>query len=546
MVRKYKATNFFASLPLSLLIILFASTGFPGYATSHIGSGPFTTKSMAPHVPQEILSLIVQHVVKEDDGHKLTPYTLVNKSWQAAFERKIYGSVVVLSPSDVSTIMVSRGERRGKRGLSFARLDDITGGPQYWRQMRRTYIQRILYRVNVPYWINPCREMCRSTYDSDNAWRRQNNQAFSQGVRSLFDYLSTWTDQDIALDIALQSDMGYFVKDRDFGDDEVFTYDDVNSIHNEPGTSYVQTEFDTLVPPYGAHLLPELHLPRARCVVSLNFPIIDLELSNTWSENSVSLPAVLRIASACGSLRRMKLDGTLQRVHIYGVPYTTPEIWNRERDATAAALTLLPRTIQHIEFLGNEMWIDYLESTGRNLSHHKQDSLSTALRDISSQLKTLHIKDEVVFPELFSLEAPEGLLDIHWPQLEVLHLTEIQCCWTLFCPSHRYADRFSFENTPCKRYIEDMYTRFGYAAQRMPRLKDAIVEVRDSTLRLGFRDSQWMISFKVRDKVTYGPSLRVLEAWKLARGDLNFRTGLDEDGCDVGYWEATYTSWPPL
>jgi hypothetical protein len=121
---------------------------------------------MAPHVPQEILSLIVQHVVKEDDDHKLTPYTLVNKSWQAAFERKIYGSVVVLSPSDVSTIMVSRGERRGKRGLSFARLDDITSGPQYWRQMRRTYIQRILYRVTVPYWINSFREMCLSTYDS--------------------------------------------------------------------------------------------------------------------------------------------------------------------------------------------------------------------------------------------------------------------------------------------------------------------------------------------------------------------------------------------
>jgi hypothetical protein len=80
----------------------------------------------------------------------------------------------------------------------------------------------------------------------------------------------------------------------------------------------------------------------------------------------------------------------------------------------------------------------------------------------------------------------------------------------------------------------------------MPRLKDAIVEVRDSTLRLGFRDGQWMLSFKVRDKVTYGPSLRVLEAWKLARGDLNFRTGLDEESCDSRYWEATYTSWPPL
>jgi hypothetical protein len=503
---------------------------------------------MAPYVPQEILSLIVQHVIKEDDGRKLTPYTLVNKSWQAAFERQLYASIVVLSPSDVTTVMVSPNERREKRGISLATLNDITTGPQHWRQLRRKYIHQVLYRVAVPYWINSFREVWPSTFNCDNAWRRGNDQAFSKGIWSLFDNLSTWTGQHISLDIALQAEMGDYVRDCNAEDDEEETYDDVKSSLNEPGTSYMQTEFDTLVPPYGACLLPDLYLPRARCVTSLDFPIIDLSNSDILTENSVSLPAVLKITSACGALQRIRLDGTLQRVDDnYGVPYTTPELWTRERDTTAAALTQLPSTIQHVELLGDLIFADYLSTRDTNLSFHRQDSLSTALRNVSRQLKTLHIKSEAIFPEFFSIKTSEGPADPHWPRLEVIHLAEIYCSSKLFGVLERYADGSSTDEALSDRYIEDMYTSLGYAAQKMPKLKHVFVEIEESTLSLDSSDGRWILSIMVHEHTTYKPSSRVFEAWKVSRENLQFRTGINADGYDnARFWETTYTFWPPL
>lgn len=111
---------------------------------------------MTTRLPQELLSLTTSHITGKEE--KLIPYTLVNKSWQAAFERRIYSSLVVFSPSDVDHVAVSPTERYNKRGLSLTRLDDITSGPQCWRRTRRTYIRRVFYRVAVPYWLDPGRE----------------------------------------------------------------------------------------------------------------------------------------------------------------------------------------------------------------------------------------------------------------------------------------------------------------------------------------------------------------------------------------------------
>jgi hypothetical protein len=499
---------------------------------------------MAPYLPQEILSLIVQSVVKEDDDHKLTLYTLVDRSWQIAFERQLYASIVVLSPSDVTTVRVSPNERRKKRGLSLATLNEITSGPQHWRQLRRTYIQRVLYRVAVPYWINSFREVSSSTFSCDNVWRRENDQAFSKGIWSLFDCLSTWIGLNISLDIALQAEIGDFVRDYSAEDDEEDTYDDVKRSLNEPGTSYMQTEFDTLVPPYGAHLSPDSYLPRARCVASLDFPIINLVNSDTLSENSVSLPAILRIASACGALQRMKLDSTLQRIDDnYGVPYTTSEMWVQERDAIATALIRLPPTIQHLELLGDLIFADYLATRDTNPDFHREDPLSAAFRDVSRQLKALHIKREAIFPELFSL----GPANSHWPQLEVIHLAEIYCSSKLFGVLERYADGSSTDEALGDRYIEDMYTSLGHAVQKMPKLKHVFVEIEGSTLSLDFRDGRWTLSIMVYEHTTYKPSSSVFEAWKVSRENLQSRTGINVEGYDdAKFWEYTYTSWPPL
>jgi hypothetical protein len=82
---------------------------------------------MAHCLPQEIVSLIAQHVAGEND--KMAPYTVVSRSWQAAFEKQINTSLVVLSPSRVGSVTASPGEQHKKRGLSLERLDELTSGP---------------------------------------------------------------------------------------------------------------------------------------------------------------------------------------------------------------------------------------------------------------------------------------------------------------------------------------------------------------------------------------------------------------------------------
>ncbi|KAH0167191.1 hypothetical protein KCU67_g3988, partial [Aureobasidium melanogenum] len=116
---------------------------------------------MASSAPQEILSLIAHHLAQLDK--RLSPYALVNKSWQAAFERQIYSSIVVRSPSDVTTVEVNENSWTGPggphdgKGLPLETFINITSGPRDWQPARRMYVRQILYRVAVPYWLDEAR-----------------------------------------------------------------------------------------------------------------------------------------------------------------------------------------------------------------------------------------------------------------------------------------------------------------------------------------------------------------------------------------------------
>jgi hypothetical protein len=205
---------------------------------------------MASALPQEILSLIADYVAIDDD--KLTPYTLINRSWQSAFERRIYASVVVLSPSPTTAITVGLNKFYEKRGFDIAALDELN-------DTRKEYIRRISYRVAVPYWLDVLRTKA-DDYTYDNTWRNENNKAFSEGVRALFEYLATsWTGQTISLLIALQAEYAY-VSDED--DHE----------GHEPNTDPFSDGLDDDTAPYYADFLTNWGLPNARCVTSLEFP----------------------------------------------------------------------------------------------------------------------------------------------------------------------------------------------------------------------------------------------------------------------------------
>jgi hypothetical protein len=480
---------------------------------------------MASVLPQEILSLIADYTATGDN--KLTPYTLVDKSWQCAFERRIYACVTVSSPSATTSITTGIDSYHQKRGFSLLTLDKLNN-------TRKTYIRRIAYRVAVPYWLDVLR-IKTENYTYQNTWRCENDQAFSAGVRALLEYLSTaWTRQTLSLDIALQAEYAY-VNDEDDNDG------------HEPNTYPFSDGLDDDIAPYCADLQADWMLPSAKCVTSLQFSTLEIphRIFDRYSpygyriesENKISVPAVLKIAAACGALQNLELDAC------YGTPYTEPAMRRDARDTTAASLSQLPPSVQSLHYTGDLM----KEAEGPDGTRHpdvrfrKQYMLSVALHNISRQLRTLHIDGEVVFPELFCPfdEGPQGLLQTHWPYLETLHVENIDES-SAFSALARYADGSALDETLLDRYVDDLYATAGYAAQKMPRLKDLVVRfMYGHELSVGYEQGDWSLEILKRSCDTYVPSARVLEAWKVP--------GRQLEVCPGSHSLVTiYSSWPPL
>jgi hypothetical protein len=226
------------------------------------------------------------------------------------------------------------------------------------------------------------------------------------------------------------------------------------------------------------------------------------------SENRLSVPAVLKIAAACGALQTLKLDAG------YGTPSTEPMMRRSVRDAAAIALAHFPSSLQSVRYIGDS----YNESGGESytrlpsMAFRKQDMLSLALHKISTKLMTLCIDHEAVFPEFFCPNGLQSLLQTHWPYLETLQLTNIDES-SAFSGLARYADGTASDETLLDRYMDDLYTKAGYAAQRMPQLRDLVVRfMHSSELCFGYYRGKWSLGIMKRGCDTYVPSSRVVEA----------------------------------
>ncbi|THX00083.1 hypothetical protein D6D13_09725 [Aureobasidium pullulans] len=462
---------------------------------------------MASSAPQEILSIIAHHLAQLDK--KLSPYALVNKSWQAAFERQIYSSIVVRSPSDVTTVKVKEhswtapGGPHPKHGLPLDTFIKVTSGPESWQRARRLHVRQILYRVAVPYWLDEDRGK-GDDYTYDNAYRRENNRAFSKGVCQLFEHLSTWTNQAISLQIALQAE--------DASTDEEC---------GEPGSIPWRGTRDEIAS-YCAEFVPGYSLPRASCITSLDFPKLlspETIWVETWAldmpcdENEISLPARLSIASACSALENIRLD------LVDEIPSSEPNMRSTWRTAAAQGFSQLPRTIKDMTL--------YRGDSGR------LDESAKQLQMFTKQLRHLRIESLEIFRGLF---CPDGLglpVEAHWPYLETLHLKD----------QYYVTPPFHGELQPAydlirERYLNNLYTNLGHAAQKMPCLKSVILTFRnlDHELELSIKNQRHNLTLCVMDN--YQPSLEFLEAWKVPGGSLQ--------PCINKFWkETTYPSWPP-
>jgi len=478
---------------------------------------------MASSAPQEILALIVDHLTQL--GEKLSPYALVNKSWQAAFERQIYSSVVVRSSSGVTNIKVDGwprfSERHNKQGLSLETFIDITNGPQDWQRLRRTYVCQIFYGVAVPYWLDDVPEK-EDDYAHDNFCRRKNNQAFSKGVYRLFEHLSTWTDQAISLQIALQAE-------------DASTREESGEPESTPT---IGTEEE--ITRYRADFVSGYPLPRASCITSLEITEL-LTGATEWSElnasyldlweNKISLPASLRIASACSALKEIYFDGG------DGEPLAGPNMWLTRRNAAAKEISQLPRTIKDIFLYRNSpSKVEISDARGSNGSA-EQDLFCAALHKFSMQLQHFRMSEMEVFPELF---CPVGLglpIEAHWPFLETLLLTDVTDHGP-YSNLPRHADGIPKEHPLAERYVNDLYTSLGHAVQKMPRLKSIELSFGGLLhgLDLWFKNEQWNLTLCVLSGNQ--PSPEFLKAWKVPGGSL-------QPYMFHGRQKATYSSWPP-
>ncbi|KAI4735678.1 hypothetical protein E4T50_13810 [Aureobasidium sp. EXF-12298] len=264
------------------------------------------------------------------------------------------------------------------------------------------------------------------------------------------------------------------------------------------------------VAPYWADFIPDCHLPTANCITSLQFTrfLITTEIPfmggyRCGPEDQISVPAVLKIAAACGALQTLSLNAR------YGFPFTEPVMRRNARDAIAAALSHLPSSVHSIEYIGD-----------------------------APRAPSLHIDEEAVFTELFCPEETQGYLQTYWPLLEKLYVMNIDD-YSSYSAMIRYADGNASNDTLLERYIDDLYTTAGYAARKMPRMNDLLVQFCGYGLSFGHYKGKWSLEIQTCRGDTYVPSSRFLEAWKVPGGQLEF-------GPRSHTQMAIYDCWPPV
>ncbi|CAC9895082.1 unnamed protein product [Aureobasidium pullulans] len=230
-------------------------------------------------------------------------------------------------------------------------------------------------------------------------------------------------------------------------------------------------------------------------------------------ENEISLPARLSIASACSALENIRLD------LVDEIPSSEPNMRSTWRTAAAQGFSQLPRTIKDMTLYRND--------SGR------LDESAKQLQMFSMQLRHLRIESSEIFRELF---CPDGLglpIEAHWPYLETLHLKD----------QYYVTPPFHGELQPAydlirERYLNNLYTNLGHAAQKMPCLKSVILTFRnlDHELELSIRNKRYNLTLCVMNN--HQPSFDFLEAWKVP--------GRSLQPCINKFWrETTYPSWPP-
>ncbi|KAI9372234.1 hypothetical protein BJX61DRAFT_508216 [Aspergillus egyptiacus] len=346
---------------------------------------------MAHRLPPELWAEIASYLERDDIS--LIKCARVCRQWQPIFERLIYQSVEVESE-----------QLPGSTLLSLSQFQALMSGSNQYRQC---FVRRLQFTVIMPYHLPYYEATKLEGYCEQNIIREANNQAFENGMSSLFEFLLSW--QEI-------SKLALLLTAR--GRDKVLEPQTEATPHAEQW----QVEFDgeRVIAPYRARFPANEagapNLPRITCIDYL------------WSEpgyQGICNSAVLQIAEHCVGLQRLRLNlsGGLRPDHV--------QYMRDRRQAVASGLPRLPASLRAFECLGtlDYPWSNTLPALDLR-SASKVDELSSGLRILSCNLRELKLSVlSLDMDFLFPLNEDGNPLptatSLHWPYLETIVLSGV-------------------------------------------------------------------------------------------------------------------------
>ncbi|KAI9372231.1 hypothetical protein BJX61DRAFT_553086 [Aspergillus egyptiacus] len=483
---------------------------------------------MAPQLPLEIWTQIALNL--EDDAASLPKYARVCRLWQSVFERVIYRRLHV----------ESEPSRTGKGVISLSQFQSFMSGAT---EYRRSFLRSLHYTIATPHDIRSYEAVKLETqrYTEQNPIREANNQAFSKGIRALFEVLEAWDEQSkVTLTVTVRG------RDKTL-EPETKKADDLDRCFIDWEYTVLDGE-QWVIRPYHARFPDEgPDMPRITCVKELSF-------ENNYVFQGVWSGTAFQIAEHCVALRSLYVD-FLEWVRPDHLSYM-----QERRQGVSSGLAKLPSTLRSLElaFDGDEPWSNVLPAL--DLRFGKDfDEFSSSLRRLSVNLQELKLSVaalelDFLFP-LNELGAPTPeALSLYWPYLESITLVALPMYtpsgeW-LFDYNRRSEDpeelldpstgftilqtKFLEEEVGIFRsnmrieHFHRLFISVGYAAQRMPRLKMiniSFVEAPSTDLEFTSgggvgRSTGKGPTLKFESQSGYKPDERVAAAWGFNLDDL--------------------------
>ncbi|KAJ5800546.1 uncharacterized protein N7518_002614 [Penicillium psychrosexuale] len=299
------------------------------------------------------------------------------------------------------------------------------------------------------------------------------------------------------------------------------------------------------ISPYRARFLDDIpDLASVPCIEKLSFPNHD----PSWDQHhQIWTGAVQTILQFCPTITdlELNLDEWVRPDHL--------EYIQARRAALSSLLGSLPRSLRVLDYEGESDGPWKPSMPALNLIPSGIDGVSLNLRDLSVHLQELKLKRTSILRP-----AELGFLHLNWPYLKILEIE--------FVPAWLPSGEWTYHNTPedqaeidniedwedeicdveagwkypklrTEEHFHRLLISLGYAARRMPRLKDMKFEVESQDeFMLHFRNCD-EITLELETRSRYQPANRVAKAWNFAMDDVRFPNDYD--------FFVILPSWPP-